>query len=682
MPLFYKLKMKKEFQFFAAGLFLFIQLFSPNSSAGSSIGIVSSGGVSLGAYEAGILNEFLKAKRSQLPQDLKVVMGASAGGVNGLLTAFEACSLNSDNAQSEDLLWKMWIPVGLDELQSRDSRVAGMFKRDAIAPLFAEMRKLWNQGFDKKCNFVFGATVTRETPLVEELRPGLTINRQPEIFLVRVRGRGPGRPPQLSNYFLDDIYSYRMAMPFGKNDSDNFEMLLDLVQASAAFPMAFSAYELKHCLLKPGITELNCSQKTSKVEKFIDGGIYQNSPVGRAYQVLKKEAFNAKKLNLFYINASAPLIAKHKLIPPKADRNDELGVFSDVVNVGLGFLKTSRTMTLSENLQRYPEMAQFTVTNQKSVPLASEPLYGFFGFVEKDFRIYDFYLGQIDGQKMFGSDAEKSLAANLEADCIKQIIESGDSNCELNSNLKSLARLSNERLKIYPEGEGIGYIFSFLEKENFTFKDLGLKKEQAHYGRVALKKRLTDLTNTLVEKQPEKSQNLNRFFFDQSLNLISYSPKTNYIYGLIGNSPEVGFSRAVTNEFNMASAWRFNSSLMLIGFGNYFGSAEDIWAPTPLLGVRYQPETLSSLFFQPSFGLRFGYQFSSHDDYGKSKCEEIQLKTYPGACSGSTAQLLTSFTFLESFRVQFVFSPDSPNQMGRFKNPEFFLQFGLLLESD
>lgn len=80
-----------------------------------------SGGISLGAYEAGFnwaLVELMKRKRDKYQLD--VITGASAGNINTILSAILWCkNYNVDNEKNSifnNLFWNTWIPVGLDVL--------------------------------------------------------------------------------------------------------------------------------------------------------------------------------------------------------------------------------------------------------------------------------------------------------------------------------------------------------------------------------------------------------------------------------------------------------------------------------------------------------------------------------------------------------------------------------------
>src|SRR5689334_23038979 len=91
-----------------------------------SVLLTISGGVSLGSYEAGLnwglLEVFNLTARDSLRRawnlpryNLSVVAGASAGNINGLLSAIEWCRTRATTAPEHSLLWKIWVRTGFDQ---------------------------------------------------------------------------------------------------------------------------------------------------------------------------------------------------------------------------------------------------------------------------------------------------------------------------------------------------------------------------------------------------------------------------------------------------------------------------------------------------------------------------------------------------------------------------------------
>ena len=87
--------------------------------------LVISGGVSLGAYEAGynwaLIKMMTKAKASSslIDPNLLSIAGASAGSINALLSAMYWCQEDSvplKNHVDDNLFYETWVNLGIEDL--------------------------------------------------------------------------------------------------------------------------------------------------------------------------------------------------------------------------------------------------------------------------------------------------------------------------------------------------------------------------------------------------------------------------------------------------------------------------------------------------------------------------------------------------------------------------------------
>jgi hypothetical protein len=645
----------------------FLLIFSTNVLSYDK-GVALSGGVSLGSYEAGVLYSLIAENRDELPKEMKVVYGASAGSINGLLGIFDLCGFRISSRES-NLLWKMWVPIGLDQLETKDKKISSLFDRKSIAPLFNELRERWIEGFKETCDLHFGVAVTRKEPLVDELKPGLDIVRQPEFFSVRIRGRGPGKFPIVENSVHQNIKTYRTYLPVGESPEKDIEILLDLIQASSAFPGAFDPYDIKFCFLKPGEKFRGCKSESTQKEQFIDGGIYHNGPVGYAYETLLKSSKD-KNFELYYINASSPLQVHKEVIKKKSLAPQ--GVFKDFSNLFYNFMMQARIFELGKSLESNPELESHLKTNQKHYPLVSEPLYAFLGFVETDFRKSDFYLGIYDGEE---SNVKKLDHKDLEYSCFRERLRE-NSNCQIEHNLELLINLAKYRVKKNQTEPDFYDVFNYLEENEFVFRDLGLKRSEARYGRINLKKRLSKLLKGFAERQPEKEHGKLNYFIRPSLNYLHYTPPDSFWYANYGTSPEIGYSRIIHERYFSTASFRYNLTGMLNGFSSLYSRAQDIVAFTPMVGLEYEPLWLNSAMWQWHLGARAGYILAPKDNFGTDPCDAEISDESSAACSGVTAHLFLAFSILESLRLQFVYVPFVVDSFSLDAKPEIILQVG------
>jgi hypothetical protein len=650
-------------------LLFFVFLCSPMAWS-RDMGFALSGGVSLGSYEAGVFYNLISENREDIANDSKVIFGTSAGGINGLFGIMDICGLKK-NTRESSLLWRMWIPIGLDQLEVTDEKEKSLFQRKAITPLFGEIKERWKEGLNEKCDLLFGVAVARKEPFINVIRPGLEIVRQSEFFILRIRGQGPGRPPIVENQTYSNLNSFRSYLPVGESPDKDINILLDLIQASSAFPGAFTAYPLKFCYSKPGEKFKSCTSKNSKSEDFIDGGLYHNGPVGYAFEALKMKSKD-KNFTLHYVNTESPLLTQKYIPKKKKEKNDD--VFKEFYQLFLNFINQARKFELAKSLEVNPEIVNHLRTNPKNFPLVSEPLYAFLGFMETDFRKSDFYLGMHDAEK---NGIRKSLDEDSEYECFREKLINQNSICPLDENLKILTDLAIYRNKKHLGEPDFDTVYDFLQKKKFEFKDLGMKKNESMYGKVYTKKRLTKLLKGYSDRQSKKEHKKLTYFIRPSLNFLKYTPPDRYWYAVYASTPEVGFSTLIPQRYFGTSPFRFQLATALNGFSNFFSRNEDIWAITPLAGIEYEPLWLNSAIWQWHGGLRLGYMFSPRDNFGQGDCDEAAAKENAAYCSGGTLQLFFAVSVLERIRVQLVYVPLVVNSITFDDRPELLLQVGI-----
>ncbi len=175
---------------------------TPAGQAGPrSVALVVSGGVSLGAYEAGYVHFASEAgKATPGAASLKLVAGASAGSVNSLVAATNHCLPMTDDPR-DSVGWQAWIPIGYRSLFDEDA-VSGIniFTRKPLRESGERLWKVWRQGLRDDCDVVLAVSTTRFDPIPIRLAADLAVPRQEEKFVLRIEGRGPGVAPRVTNY--------------------------------------------------------------------------------------------------------------------------------------------------------------------------------------------------------------------------------------------------------------------------------------------------------------------------------------------------------------------------------------------------------------------------------------------------------------------------------------------------
>src|SRR5712691_10399951 len=297
-----------------------------------------SGGVSLGSYEAGLnwaVVRFLRLRerefndpRALLPSrrpNLVAVTGASAGSINALLAAVLWCEADDSTRNASvdgNLLRDAWLGVSLDALLPDDPAAYrpddGVLASAALGPLIADVRReVFNPGtlrFRPGCARPVGITLTRARPEQREAA-GLRASSQRAVLPMVLEVDGAGRVRMRRQHLPDrDATESVLAlaeMPDPLGPYLDPESVMQALLASAAFPLAFGPRTLCECA--PSCeddevpTSANCPgpdpahpsggkscaaqsmlQAGSELRvcrrRFVDGGVFDNAPVGLAIE--------------------------------------------------------------------------------------------------------------------------------------------------------------------------------------------------------------------------------------------------------------------------------------------------------------------------------------------------------------------------------------------------------------
>lgn len=426
----------------------------PNPRELKPYALTVSGGVSLGAYEAGlnwVILRYLRSQRSGSPeQDLSLqptalaaVTGASAGNINALLSAISWCQkeeLSEAERVDRNLFWDTWIPVGLDALfpgsrsckeYVRDNQdllknsectksVPPFRKEDGLLtrrPFDAIQAKIANivatpEAFRTPCSVALGVTVSKVIP--EDLPfPSHSKHSASEDIKVPVQrfsvlleastsdGTGLRLNQRLGSSgaeHMRGLVGNRLLVETDSSGDVKIDHVSTILQASSAFPVAFGPVVLAYCEKTDGDAEGVCDRGMAKKSgSFFDGGLFDNIPLGLAQYLAN---LNYKK--------SAPSVAYVFLDPDRA-RNGEKpkeqkatqGVGYDYVAQLLGsFISVSRKYELQATARfgkKHGEESNSILPTSRLMPTMGHYMAAFGAFLMQGFRVYDYILGVYDG---------------------------------------------------------------------------------------------------------------------------------------------------------------------------------------------------------------------------------------------------------------------------------------------
>ncbi len=401
--------------------------FSAGKHAPKQLAIVISGGASLGTYQAGFMYFLTEVVKATPEFDLRVFTGASAGSANGLISLVNTCLPRNPNPL-DDVGFKVWAPVGYYGLFDED-KVTGnsIFDRTAMQKTSEEIWKAFEQGFPESCDIVFGVTTTRVEAERIELVPGLTVPNQTVRFVVRVTGRGVGKPVRIKNYVNQFSRTPEPVLPFKAAETQeasrhNFEVLRDTVFASMAYPVAFAPVEIDYCEAtfdpKTGTSGPFECETPTHTDTFVDGGVYDNNPLRLALHLERRglevtpqgqirwrpaelapdEQEFARYNGTSYLYVDQDTFA-YPSEPPRVRAPKQLQLLEQLQVQASNFVETARARELFALVNEDPTLGERMRLTTANFPTVSAHIGAFMGLLEYDFRYHDFYMGMYDGYK-------------------------------------------------------------------------------------------------------------------------------------------------------------------------------------------------------------------------------------------------------------------------------------------
>jgi len=392
-----------------------------------------SGGISLGSYEAGVnwgLLELFKLtahdsirRAWNLPRyELKAMAGASAGNINGFLAAIEWCRTREPTAPEQSLFWKIWVRTGFDQLfpltryNQPDSTHAlfsrRYFQRVLFDTIRAAMRDAPPSDALDGCSIPVGVTITKLTPGEIPISRGIdaVTQRYAAAVLVNRRGRTLRFRAPPAELLGGGRLGALVLLPDCDGAIDPNDVF-SLVEASSAFPGAFSPVSLRH---EPSLGT-GCDTWPGNAALFSDGGLFDNNPIDLvagiyADAIWKQRDRPDSNALLVFIDPDALRgrladVAKQREREPPAT-----GGISALLDLFAGAVPAARQYEMQafgRLLARAPHVFRrdnINVTNRRFV-VVGQQLGAFAAFLGQPFREYDFYVGVYDALAFIAGEA-------------------------------------------------------------------------------------------------------------------------------------------------------------------------------------------------------------------------------------------------------------------------------------
>ena len=394
------------------------------------LSITTSGGVSLGGYQAGFLYYLTEVvKLNPRVFQARVLTGSSAGMINSVIAAISLGKPPERDPQASPF-FTSWTELRYDELLDvENAPPLALSSRRAMARIAARLGTEWAAGLDRSLDVVVGGAATRVIGRTVGVGKGFDVPRQEEKFVFRIRGRGAGERPLVSNY-VDQTWGIEQPLlPFAEASradaqaaADDFAVIEQVMFASSAFPLAFPPQEIGFCMTSPEFADpadiaafRDCPEPRYKID-FIDGSMFDRNPVGLAHNTAKAglvrggEGGGAAFRDMPDIrHGTLPrdvlfvyLDAQHASYPDKAEErttDNIAALFPAFGAFSQEYVRAAQAKELYTLVDEDPEVRDQLQITFRDLPSASGQLFNFFGFFDRQFRVFDFYLGMHDARR-------------------------------------------------------------------------------------------------------------------------------------------------------------------------------------------------------------------------------------------------------------------------------------------
>lgn len=365
------------------------------------------GGVSLGAYQAGFLyyyTRFLQeyAARYDVTVEkrgspLAIVTGASAGSINGFLSALTVCSSPIEEPEKSPF-WMVWKNVGIGRLRAGPGTGRSLLSEDARDDVAKDLRALWT---DRKsspwsadeCHVRLGFSATRLTARRVEVGSLASNYRLGEKFVFQLsRAKSvDARPPEFTEQKVPAYLDRRFYPRLGWADRPQLDDVVDLLLASSAFPLAFPPRALRYRLEDSG------GSATDESALFIDGGVLDNQPVKLAQALVRWERAEGRQQEVrqIYVDTSAVAYGIRLPLPEGVAERGPVAQYARFLVDYASAAGQNEFLDAAEDLT----FASSLAVPQRTLPVAGEHFLHFAAFAESAFRLNDFYVGMVDAYK-------------------------------------------------------------------------------------------------------------------------------------------------------------------------------------------------------------------------------------------------------------------------------------------
>jgi hypothetical protein len=288
----------------------------------------------------------------------------------------------------------------------------------------------WMEGFERSLDIVVGAAATRVVGRSVGVGEGLAVPRQEEKFVFRVRGRGKGTAPLVTNY-VDQTWGVEQPLlPFAEPNASSarsaaadFAVVKQIMFASSAFPLAFPPQKVGFCITSPEIRDpeylaafRDCPEPRYNTD-FMDGSMFDRNPIGLAHRTARAGLIESRgespgaqwrpmpDLRSGTLPADVLFLyldSEHTSYPePTREKSTEHieALFPAFGAYSQEYVRAAQAKELYTLVDENPHIRDQLEITFRDLPSASGLLFNFFGFFDRQFRVFDFYLCMHDARR-------------------------------------------------------------------------------------------------------------------------------------------------------------------------------------------------------------------------------------------------------------------------------------------
>lgn len=414
--------------------------------------IATSGGISLGSYQAGVnwglvellrrtqvddsLRAMVKASGTALPS-LVGLSGASAGTINALMSAIHYCTAGGEIRPEASLYWKTWVDVGWRQLIPNGSRVRpgelGLIDRQYFETVLLDrLRAALGERGRPGCSLQVAGSLTRQRAITEEVfdHVSIAVQRHVGTYGLAVNDSGGMELRQASLQLRNDRGLGVQISPAagGATDRLGVEQVFELARASSSIPFVFAPISLSYYRSNdldsagvcPAGRERRIGCAVPQQARFVDGGAFDNRPISIADRLLLASQVASPPTTRTFFHTI--------FIVPSALRTGEVAAADTTTERAGGTLAATQFLggmwrsAAEYELHAYARnrsvdsehriaVADTVDVTSRAYPIFGETLAHFGAFLARPFREHDFYVGVYDALN-FSADRLCSAATS------------------------------------------------------------------------------------------------------------------------------------------------------------------------------------------------------------------------------------------------------------------------------